>query len=117
MIKSIITRNKLTQDQVNVICAKTKANKDILKKIGISLGKAPLKGEPHKMFTFCTRTTYVGADFYSTCASSVIVSDCKIDSLSTDIRMDFPQIMGRQRLAENKFKDECIFIYKLVPLK
>ena len=31
----------------------------------------------------------------------------------SDIRMDFPQIMGRQRLKENKFKDECIFIYKL----
>ena len=31
----------------------------------------------------------------------------------SDIRMDFPQIMGRQRLRENKFKDECLFIYKL----
>jgi hypothetical protein len=27
--------------------------------------------------------------------------------------MDFPQIMGRQRLKENVFRDECIFIYKL----
>ena len=31
----------------------------------------------------------------------------------SDIRMDFPQIMGRQRLKENAFKDECVFIYKL----
>ena len=113
MIKSIISRNNLTQDQVNVICANTKVNYDTLKKIKISLGTAPLKGEPHKMFTFCTRTTYVGADFYSTCASTVVVSDCKIDSLTSDIRMDFPQIMGRQRLKENVFRNECTFIFNL----
>jgi hypothetical protein len=113
MIKNTIKRNNLTPDQVNVICADTPKNKKDLESIGHSIGKAPLKGEPHKMFTFCTRTTYVGADFYSTCAMSIIVSDCKIDSLSTDIRMDFPQIMGRQRLKENVFRDDCLFIYKL----
>ena len=113
MIGSIIKRNKLSPDQVNIICSNTKSNQESLGKIGHSIGKAPLKGEPHKMFTFCTRTTYSGADFYSTNALSVIVSDCKIDSLSTDIRMDFPQIMGRQRLKENVFRDECIFIFSL----
>ena len=113
MITSTITRNNLTPDQVNIICADTDKNKRALDKISYSIGKAPLKGEPHKMFTFCTRTTYAGADFYSTNALSVIVSDCNIDSLATDIRMDFPQIMGRQRLKENVFRDECIFIYKL----
>ena len=113
MISSTITRNNLTPDQVNVICADTNRNKISLKRAGVEIGKAPLKGQPHKMFTFCTRTTYAGADFYSTSALSVIVSDCKIDSLATDIRMDFPQIMGRQRLKENVFRDECIFIYKL----
>ena len=113
MICNIIRRNSLTSDQVNVICADTNKNKLSLSKIGINLGTAPLEGEPHKMFTFCTRTTYAGADFYSPCAMSVIVSDCKIDALSTDIRMDFPQIMGRQRLKENVFRDECIFIFSL----
>ena len=112
-ITSTIKRNKLTPDQVNVICADTNKNEKVLKKIGHLRGKAPLKNQPHKMFTFCTRTTYAGADFYSNCALSVIISDCAIDSLSTDIRMDFPQIMGRQRLKENVFRDECIFIYKL----
>ena len=113
MISSTVIRNNLTPDQVNIICADTDKNKKSLKRAGLSIGKAPLKGEPHKMFTFCTRTTYAGADFYSTNALSVIVSDCRVDSLATDIRMDFPQIMGRQRLKENVFRDECIFIYKL----
>ena len=115
MICSAIKRNNLTPDQVNIICANTTKNLSSLRKINshFSIGTAPLRGEPHKMFTFCTRTTYVGADFYSDNASTVIISDCSIDSLATDIRMDFPQIMGRQRLKENVFRDECIFIYKL----
>ena len=113
MIRSAIKRNNLTPDQVNIICADTERNKLSLRKIKFELGTSPLFGQPHKMFTFCTRTTYAGADFYSTNALSVIVSDCGINSLATDIRMDFPQIMGRQRLNENVFRDECIFIYKL----
>ena len=113
LITSTIKRNNLEPNQVNIICADTDKNEKVLKKIGFNIGKSPMIGEPHKMFTFCTRTTYAGADFYSTSAMSVIISDCKIDSLVTDIRMDFPQIMGRQRLKENVFRDECIFIYKL----
>ena len=113
LITSTVIRNNLTPDQVNIICADTEKNKKALEKAFLFRGKAPLRGESHKMFTFCTRTTYAGADFYSTNALSVIISDCKIDSLATDIRMDFPQIMGRQRLKENVFRDECIFIYKL----
>jgi len=30
------------------------------------IGDIPQRGEPHKMFTFCTSTVYIGADFYST---------------------------------------------------
>lgn len=50
------------------------------------------------MFTFCTRTVYLGADFYSLCARSFIFSDSNIDSLAVDISEDLPQILGRQRL-------------------
>ena len=64
------------------------------------------------MFTFCTRTTYLGADFYSTCASTVIISDCNISSLSLDISLDLPQIIGRQRLSENIFRYEVTIFYK-----
>ena len=119
-ICDIIRRAGLTYENTNVLCSSSKENqRKIRAAFGLSrgqeggIGKVPLRGEPRKMFTLCTRTVYLGADFYSTCAWSVIVSDCKIDSLATDIRMDFPQIMGRQRLKENVFRDECIFIYKL----
>ena len=116
-IKKIITRiNKnsirLTNDNTNVICSDNNKNILKLKSLGLQLGKVPLEGKPHKMFTFCTRTVYLGADFYSTCASTVICSDCNISCLALDISQDLPQIMGRQRKRENVFKDRAIFFYK-----
>ena len=59
------------------------------------------------MFTFCTRTVYLGADFYSTNARTFIFSNANVDSLSVDISMDLPQILGRQRLAENPWRNEA----------
>ena len=35
------------------------------------------KGETHKMITFCTSTAFAGCDFYSTNASTFVISDCK----------------------------------------
>ena len=64
------------------------------------------------MFTFCTRTVYLGADFYSLCARSFIFSDSNIDSLAVDISEDLPQILGRQRLKENPWKNNATFYYR-----
>ena len=112
-ICSIIKKAELKEDEVNVICAHDSKNLKKLKAAGIkNYGIVPLKGQPHKMFTFCTRTVYLGADFYSPCAYTVICSDCNIESMSLDISLDLPQIMGRQRLEENIFRDEAIIFYK-----
>ena len=112
-ICSIIKKAELKEDEVNVICAHDSKNLKKLKAVGIkNYGIVPLKGQPHKMFTFCTRTVYLGADFYSPCAYTVICSDCNIESMSLDISLDLPQIMGRQRLEENIFRDEAIIFYK-----
>ena len=63
------------------------------------------------MFTLCTRTVYLGADFYSKCARSFVFSDANIDCLTVDISMDLPQILGRQRLTENPWKNSAeVFI-------
>ena len=65
------------------------------------------------MFTFCTRTVYLGADFYSTNARSLVLSDADIDCLSVDISMDLPQILGRQRLTDiNPWANSAIFRFK-----
>lgn len=64
------------------------------------------------MFTFCTRTVYLGADFYSLCAQTFILSDANSDCLAVDISEDLPQILGRQRLFENPWKNQATFYYR-----
>ena len=108
----VINKTGLTSNQVNIICADDKENKDKLSKIGHSIGKIPLKNEKNKMFTFCTKTAYIGADFYSDNASSYVFADPNIKSLALDISLDLPQIVGRQRNRENPFKNNIVIFYK-----
>ena len=114
-IISIIKKCELKPEEVNILCSDTPDNlKKIQKKLGkkFKIGEVPLEGEKPKMFTFCTRTVYLGADFYSLCARSFIFSDSNIDSLAVDISEDLPQILGRQRLFANPWKNEAIFYYR-----
>jgi hypothetical protein len=64
------------------------------------------------MFTFCTRTVYLGADFYSTNARTFIFSDSNINCLAVDISMDLEQIIGRQRLNKNPWKNTATMYVK-----
>ena len=114
-ITSIIKKNNLTPEQCNILCSKTDDNlKKIQRRLGKSfkIGKVPKRDVKPKMFTFCTRTVYLGADFYSLCARSFIFSDSNIDSLAVDISEDLPQILGRQRLFENPWKNSATFYYR-----
>ena len=116
-ITSIIKKCNLQPEEVNILCSDTPENlKKIQKKLGkkFVIGEVPLEGVKPKMFTFCTRTVYLGADFYSLCARSFIFSDSNIDSLAVDISEDLPQILGRQRLKENPWKNEAIFYYRSI---
>ena len=114
-ILKLIKGMSLTPDQVNILCSDNPNNrKKLKKKLGVKyqIGSVPLKGQPHKMFTFCTRTVYLGADFYSTNARTFVLSDANIDSLAVDISLDLPQILGRQRLIENPWKNHAEFYFK-----
>lgn len=115
-IIGIIKNCGLTPDQVNILCSKTEYNEKRVKTLGkeFNIGTVPVKGEKNKMFTFCTRTVYLGADFYSTCARSFIISDANMNTLKVDIDLDLPQILGRQRLDENPWKNRAEFYYKSV---
>ena len=114
-IISIIKKCNLQPEQVNILCSDTDDNRNrIKKKLGknYTIGSVPKRGEQHKMFTFCTRTVYLGADFYSTCARTFIFSDSNSDCLAVDISEDLPQILGRQRLFENPWKNQATFYYR-----
>ena len=126
-ICDIIKNNGLTLENTNVLISRTSDNEDKVraafglkkndlkaKNIKTVLGSVPTKGQPHKMFTLCTRTVYLGADFYSTNARTFIFSDANIDSLTVDITLDLPQILGRQRLDENPWKNRADLYYKTI---
>lgn len=110
----IINNTGLKPDEADIICADTEENRVKLKKLKFSVSRVPLRHEPRKMFTFCTRSVYMGADFYSDCASTFIFADPNLKSLALDISLDLPQIVGRQRLKENPFKNNIIIFYKTI---
>ena len=133
LICDVIRKTKMHPNEVNIICSKTSVNtkklaalnekaKRVSKKTpgwldktkdpDFTYGTIPTKDQPHKMFTFCTRTAYLGADFYSKSAITIICSDINITTLNVDVSLDLPQIVGRQRLKENLFKNKVIFYYK-----
>ena len=99
---------------VSVICADTSENRVELKKIapGMKITKSvPKPGNPHPTWTFCTRTCFIGVDFYSPSASTFVVVNYNIESLSLDIACDIPQIIGRQRLKANPFRERIHIFY------
>lgn len=112
-ICDIIRKAKLTPSECNIICSQTTGNRNKIKKLGsgFDYGKIPTKNEPCKMFTFCTRTAYLGADFYSQNALTVICSNINIKTLIVDISLDLPQIVGRQRLESNVFRNDVKILY------
>lgn len=119
-IVNIIKQTGLQSDEVNIIVAFTGENEFLVKKLGkdkqgiaYEIGSIPLKGEPHKKFTFCTSTAFAGCDFYSTCASTFVVSDNKKANTSIDIATELAQIAGRQRLECNPFRNTITFIYNV----
>lgn len=110
IVKVIKTLN-IKPEEVNIICSSTPENIGKLKELSkamnmeYKIGDIPGKGDTHKMFTFCTSTVYVGADFYSDNAYTYIFANPKIESLTIDVSVDIQQIIGRQRLDSNPFKN------------
>jgi len=109
-IIQIIRSCGLSLDEVNILCSQS--SEDKLKKAGLALGNFPAEGEKHKPFTFCTRSVYLGVDFYSECAVSYIFADPTQQTLALDISTDLPQILGRQRLDRNPYRNQAFLFVK-----
>ncbi len=117
VIKNIIKKNGLKADEVNIICSSKSENikklNELSREVGekFMIGDIPGKGEPHKMFTFCTSTVYIGADFYSTNAYSYIFANPLVKSMTVDVSVDLQQIIGRQRLETNPFRNTATLYF------
>ena len=113
-ITRILRNGNFDPSEVNILCSETEKNIQALKEVGFTRGQIPMENEPNKMFTFCTSTCYIGADFYSKCASTYIFADPNLQCLAVDISLDLPQIAGRQRDRENPFKNNIVIFYKVL---
>ena len=114
-IVAIINKFGLTTDDTMVICADDDRNRSALKKVGFKIGNVPGKIDyilNNKTFTFVTRCSFEGSDFYSENSTTYVFSDCNRDNLALDISIDLPQIAGRCRTRENVFRNEIYYYYK-----
>lgn len=116
-ILKVVKKNDLDPSEVTIICSSTSENKKKIAELNRTINKkfciseVPGKNDRLKMFTFCTSTVYVGADFYSTNAYSYIFSNPKLGCMTLDVSVDLQQIIGRQRLEENPFRNSATLYF------
>ena len=113
-IRNIILKNQLKPKEVTILCSESKAA-DL--PTGFTTGGLCTdKYNPvNKPFTFCTKASFEGVDFYSTNASTYIFINAGKEWQALDIMLDIPQILGRQRLDKNPFRHDATIYYKTRP--
>lgn len=113
-IINIITKNNLKPDEVTVLCSEGKVSG--LPKGFKTGGLCTDRDNPrNKTFTFCTKASFEGVDFYSTNAMTYIFINAGKEWQTLDIMLDIPQILGRQRLDINPFRHDAVIYYKTKP--
>ena len=108
-ISTILEQTGLKNEDVNVICADKKENQ--VKLGDIKIGSIPKEGEQNKPFTFCTKASFCGVDFFSKAGLIVVVSDGRHQSTMLDIFTDIRQIAGRIRNEDNLFRHAILHVY------
>ena len=113
-IRSIITKNNLQPEEVTILCSDNKAS-DLpsgFKPGGLCTDRS---NPVNKTFTFCTKASFEGVDFYSTNAITYVFINAGKEWQTLDIMLDIPQILGRQRLDCNPFRHDAVVYYKTKP--
>lgn len=114
-ICKILKKYALSHTDVTIICGDTSNNRTKLRNVNSKYKIAtdiPGKGQPRSTWTFVTRTSFEGTDFWSDNASTFIIADYRVASLQLDIASDIPQIVGRQRDKTNIFRNTIHIYYK-----
>ena len=113
-IINIIVKNSLKPDEVTVLCSEGKVS-GLPKGFKIG-GLCTDRDNPrNKTFTFCTKASFEGVDFYSTNAMTFVFINAGKEWQTLDIMLDIPQILGRQRLDINPFRHDAVIYYKTKP--
>ena len=113
-IINIIVKNNLKPDEVTILCSDGKVSG--LPKGFKAGGLCTYKYNPlNKTFTFCTKASFEGVDFYSPNAMTFVFINAGKEWQTLDIMLDIPQILGRQRLDINPFRHDAVIYYKTKP--
>ena len=112
-IVQIISENNLDPDEVNVLCSRGNKYVRNLKQLGVHIGElcTDKQNPTNRTFTFVTRASFEGVDFYSGCAFTYIFSDGILEWNRNDLIIDTPQILGRQRL-DQPFRKDAVLYYR-----
>lgn len=113
-IRNIIIKNSLRPEEVTILCSESKAS-NLPKGFAVG-GLCTDRNNPsNRPFTFCTKASFEGVDFYSDNASTYIFINAGKECQTLDIMLDIPQILGRQRLDINPFRHDATIYYKTRP--
>lgn len=116
-ILKIIETNRLRPDEVTVLISSSNRYVRELERLGFQIdGQDTDRNNPHNTtFTFCSKASFEGRDFYSTNAFTYIFLDGSKDWQTHDIPIELPQILGRQRLDSNPFRYNAEIYYRIKP--
>lgn len=93
-ITNIIQKNGLKPNEVTILCSDSKTLK-LSKKFKTGRICTDRKKPMNTTFTFCTKASFEGLDFYSTNAITYIFINAGQIWQTLDIMLDIPQILGR----------------------
>lgn len=114
IIERIIKQNNLNPDETTILISESADAVLRLKKQGFKMGgmNTDRNTPTNKTFTFCSKASFEGCDFYSQSAFTYIFLDSTKDWQTHDIAIEIPQMLGRQRLDENPFKYNATIYYR-----
>lgn len=113
-IVNIINKNNLKPEDVTILCSESNSSKlpPGFKTGGLCTDK---HNRRNKTYTFCTKASFEGVDFYSNNATTYIFIDGTKQWQTLDIFIDIPQILGRQRCEDNPFRHDATVYFRTSP--
>ena len=116
-ILQIIKDNNLRPDEVTVLVSSSSKYAPNFNKIGIKIESQTVNrtNPRNTIFTFCSKASFEGRDFYSMSAFTYIFIDGTKDWEIHDTSIEIPQMLGRQRLDANPFKYNAVIYYRTKP--
>lgn len=116
-ILKIIKDNKLRPEDVTILISQNNKYAAELNRLGYSINEQATdrRTPTNTIYTFCSKASFEGRDFYSRSAFTYIFIDGSKDWETHDTTIEIPQMLGRQRLDDNPFKYNAVIYYRTKP--